>query len=138
MSGNAWGAGAEFPCIFWITSSPVRTLYTGSPELILSSMFRPRIPITLLVFAEVLGEHGPGPVFLCYGKCGAAEPMVFGDAAFGWRTFAKDRRGILGYLDELGSDDGIKPYKVGKHLFCLFVLHAEEVIPWSILKVREM
>jgi hypothetical protein len=92
----------------------------------------------LLVFAEVLGEHGPGPVFLCYGKCGTAECMVFGDAAFGRRAFTKDCRGVLGYLDELGCNDGIEPDKVGKHLFCFFVLHAEEVIPWSILKVRKM
>jgi hypothetical protein len=90
------------------------------------------------VFAEVLAEHCPGPVSLRNGKCGTAERMVFGDTTFGRGTFPKDRRGVLGYLDEFGSDDGIEPDKVGKHLFCLFVLHAEEVILWSLLKVREM
>ena len=33
-------------------------------------MFRPSVPITLLVLAEVLGKHGSGPVFLCHGKRG--------------------------------------------------------------------
>jgi len=89
------------------------------------------------VFAEVPGKHRSGPVSLGYGKCGTAERMVFGDTAFWRRNFPEDRRRVLGYLDELGSNDGIEPDKVGKHLFCLFILHAEEVIQRNILNVRE-
>ena len=70
----------------------------------LSSIFRPSLPITLLVLAEVLGKHGPGPVFLRHGKRGTAERMVFGKAACGRGAFPENRGGILGDLDEFGRD----------------------------------
>jgi hypothetical protein len=104
----------------------------------LSSTFRPIVPITLLVLAEVLGEHGPGPVFLRHRERSTAERMVFGKAACGRRAFPEDRGGVLGYLDELGCDDCIEPDEVGEHLFYFSVLHTDEVISWSILMVLNL
>ena len=109
----------------------------GKPGTGLSSTFRPTVPITLLVFTEVLSEHGSGPVFLRHGKCSTTERMVFGKAACGRRALVKYRGGVLGYLDEFGCDDGVEPDKVGKHLFCFCILHTDEVITGSILMVRD-
>ena len=63
--------------------------------------------------------------------------MVFGYTACRRRTFPEDRGGVLGYLDELGCNNGVEPDKVGKHLFGLCILHADEVIRGNILRVRE-
>jgi hypothetical protein len=86
----------------------------------------------------MLGKHGPGPVFLRHREGGTAECMVFGKAAGGRRAFAEDCGGVLGYLDELGRDDGVEPDKVGKHLFCLCIFHTDEVISWCILMVLNL
>ncbi len=41
------------------------------------------VPITLLVFEQVLAKHCCGTVFLCHGERGFTEFIVFGKAAFG-------------------------------------------------------
>ncbi len=113
---------------------PLPFFWSTDPGTGISSTFRPSSPITLLVFAEVLGEHGPGPVFLRHRERGGAKRLVFSKAACRRRAFPEDRGGVLGYLDELGCDNGIEPDKVGKHLFCLCILHTDEVIRGSILR----
>ena len=52
-------------------------------------------PITLLVFAEVLGKHGPGPVFLCHGTPSSRlnRPDDESTRALGVRLIAIDRPG---------------------------------------------
>ena len=81
------------------------------------------VPITLLVFEQVLGEHRCGTVLLCHVERGFFEFKVLGKATFRWRGFSEDGRCVLGDLDEFGRDHGIKPDNVGEHLFGFRVLH---------------
>jgi len=83
------------------------------------------LPITLLVFCEVLGEHRTGPVFLRHTKCGFTECVVLLQAAFGRRGFPEDSRTILSYLDEFCCNEGIQPDQISEHLLNFLVLHTD-------------
>ena len=61
---------------------------------------------------------------------------MLNQAACGRRAFPEDCGCVLCYLDKLGSNDSVEPDEVSEHLSSLFILHAEEVMPGCILKVR--
>jgi len=99
------------------------------------SNYRRSSPITLLVLAEVTGEHGAGPVFFCHGECGLAQGVVLREAAGRRGGFPCNRRTVFGDLDEFGSDQCIQPDQVCEHLSGLHILHAEQVKRPGILRM---
>jgi hypothetical protein len=99
--------------------------YTGTYTMVM--VVWGGIPITLLVFAEVPGEHGAGAVSLRHCKGSLAEGMVFCKTARRRRGFPEDRRAVLGDLDEFCCNDSIEPDKICEHLLGFFVLHTEDV-----------
>jgi hypothetical protein len=83
------------------------------------------VPITLLVFEQVLGECRGGAVFLCHVERGFLKFMVFGKATIRRWGFSKDGRRVFGDLDKFCGNDRIEPDEVGEHLFSFRILHGE-------------
>ena len=105
-----------------------------------SVIFSRELPITLLVFSEMLHEGSAGPVLLGHFQGNLAKGVVFCDTALRRGRFPRDRRGVLGDLDQFGSNDGIEPDKIGQHL-CVFgsvgILHDQVVSIFRHIKDRE-
>ena len=94
----------------------------------LSSTFRPRVPITLLVLTQVLGEHGPGPGLLRLDGKGAGHgvPGVCRQLAGG--GLAEYRGGVLGHPESSVAMTALSQIRSASISFVSSILHTDDVI----------